>query len=351
MVQKVGKLGAGDMPAMIDVEATGGQSPATIASKIKTWLDIVEAGTGKRPIIYTGSYFWQDNVKDTSFGKYPIWIAAYGPSCPSLPPGWTNWTFWQYCNGETKYCTNGKGFDRDVFNGTLAELKAFAGGSVSQAYAAEYVDQSFPLAVNALEMKAGETIPAWIELKNVGTKTWDSSTRLGTTEPRDRASAFADSSWIGPNRPAGVTGTVKPGETYKFTFNLHAPQELGTYNEYFGVVQEAVTWFSDSGQGGPPDNQLQAQILVVEGDGGAAGAAGLGGAGGFAGMPSTGGSGGTSGSGASGGAPSQKTKVVSDDDGGCGCRVGGGRDGGSGAALGLLLGLGLMVRRRRYSGV
>ncbi|MCB9583460.1 MAG: hypothetical protein H6717_40885 [Polyangiaceae bacterium] len=353
MVQKVGKLGPGDMPAMIDVEATGGQSPATIASKVKTWLDIVEKGTGKRPIIYTGSYFWQDNVKDTSFGKYPIWIAAYGPSCPSLPPGWTNWTFWQYCNGETKYCTNGKGFDRDVFNGTLAELKAFAGGSVTTAYAAEYVGQSFPLAVDALPMKAGETIPAWIELKNVGSKPWDSSTRLGTTEPRDRSSAFADSSWLGPNRPAAVKGTVNPGETYKFEFNLHAPADVGTYHEYFGVVQEGVTWFSDSGQGGPPDNQLQAQILVEEGPAGTGGAAGSTGLGGSAGSVGLGGSGGgdagAGGSGGSGGnGLTQKTKVAGDDEGGCGCRVAESQRGNTGgAALGLLLGLGLMLRRRR----
>ena len=32
VVQKVGKLGAGDMPCVIDVEATDGQSAATIAS-------------------------------------------------------------------------------------------------------------------------------------------------------------------------------------------------------------------------------------------------------------------------------------------------------------------------------
>src|SRR5262245_2958095 len=88
MVKKVGVLGAGTMPAVIDVEATGGQSPSTIADKVKTWLEIVEKGTGKRPIIYTGAYFWEDNVKSTAFGKYPLWIAAYGTSCPSVPSGW-----------------------------------------------------------------------------------------------------------------------------------------------------------------------------------------------------------------------------------------------------------------------
>ncbi|MGO8993089.1 MAG: hypothetical protein ACLQVI_07160, partial [Polyangiaceae bacterium] len=45
--------------------------------------------------------------------------------------------------------------------------------------------------------------------------------------------------------------------------NLHAPATTGTYDEYFGVVQDGVAWFSDPGQGGPPDNDLAAQIKVV----------------------------------------------------------------------------------------
>lgn len=119
VVQTLGKLQDGDLPAMIDVEATGGQSPATVAAKVKTWLQIVEQGTGRRPFIYSGSYFWQDNVKDTSLGAYPFWIAAYGPPCPSLPPGWSNWLMWQYSDG-------GGSLDHDVFNGTLAQLQAYA---------------------------------------------------------------------------------------------------------------------------------------------------------------------------------------------------------------------------------
>jgi GH25 family lysozyme M1 (1,4-beta-N-acetylmuramidase) len=122
LVSRVGALGPGDLPAMIDVEATGGQSPQTIAAKIQTWLDIVERGTGKTPFIYSGAYFWQGSVGSTGFGRYPFWIAAYGVSCPSLPNGWGRWTFWQYSDG------NGR-LDHDVFNGSLAELEAFASSS------------------------------------------------------------------------------------------------------------------------------------------------------------------------------------------------------------------------------
>ena len=166
-----------------------------------------------------------------------------------------------------------------------AALKAY--GSFD--YAAAYVSQSFPLASTALTMTAGETLHAYIELTNTGAKAWDASTHLGTTGPRDRASAFADSSWMATNRPVGVSGTVAPGASYKFTFDLHAPAKPGTYLEYFNLVEEGVAWFSDPGQGGPVDDDLEANIVVVAGpkppptDGGAKGGGGAdGGAGGGA---------------------------------------------------------------------
>jgi len=151
----------------------------------------------------------------------------------------------------------------DADEGMVADFGQWGPNAPAGAdYAAEYVSQSFPLAATALDMVEGQTIPSYIELKNTGTKTWDSNTHLATTQPRDRVSVFADSSWISTNRPAGVTGTVPPGGTFKFQFNLHAPSTTGTYLEYFGVVEEGVAWFSDPGQGGPADNDLEVQIVV-----------------------------------------------------------------------------------------
>ena len=130
-------------------------------------------------------------------------------------------------------------------------------------YAAQFVSQSFPLASTTLTMVEGEVVPSYIELKNVGAKAWDSNTRLGTTQPRDRASAFAGAGWLNKTRPAGVVGTVPPGGTYKFKFDLTAPSASGSHDEFFGVVQEGAAWFSDPGQGGPADNVLEVKINVV----------------------------------------------------------------------------------------
>jgi hypothetical protein len=133
------------------------------------------------------------------------------------------------------------------------------------AYAAQFVSQSFPYATTTMQMTEGQVIPSYIELKNVGTKTWDSNTRIATTQPRDRASVFADKSWVSTSRLAAVVGTVPPGSTYKFQFDLAAPNKTGTFDEFFGVVEDGTAWFSDPGQGGPPDNDLEVKIQVVAG--------------------------------------------------------------------------------------
>jgi MYXO-CTERM domain-containing protein len=193
-------------------------------------------------------------------------------------------------------------------------------------------------------------------------------------------SLFADSSWVSDNRPAQVTGTVAPGDTFEFKFNLHAPPTAGTYQEYFGVVQDGVAWFSDPGQGGPPDDDLEANIEVTAGstsctadpgvpDGGSAGEdagakggdAGKG-AGGDAGVgvsvDSGGGSTGTNRGGGSGSANAgagwgQDGGAAGAGDsgghGGNGCSGGGGRTG-EGTAVWTLLALTAVVARRRRLG-
>jgi uncharacterized protein (TIGR03382 family) len=56
---------------------------------------------------------------------------------------------------------------------------------------------------------------------------------------------------------------VAPGSTFEFDFSFHAPLTPGTYDEFFGVVQEGVEWFSAPGEGGPADDQLEAKFQVI----------------------------------------------------------------------------------------
>lgn len=113
-----------DLPIVLDIETTEGLSNTKVRQSMQIWLDAIEAGTGKRPIIYTAA-FMQD-VVGTGFSGYPLWAANYTTKCPLMPNGWSNWTMWQY--SESGHVNGVPGnVDRNRFNGTREDLLAFAG--------------------------------------------------------------------------------------------------------------------------------------------------------------------------------------------------------------------------------
>ncbi len=315
VVDAVGMLGDGDLPVTADMEVTGGQNAGTIAANLKTWMSAVEAGTGKTPMIYTSPGFWNGSVASNAFAGNPLWVANWGVNCPTLPNAWNAFRFWQYADNGTVKGINGA-VDLDKFNGTLAELQAFAGSTPH--YAAKYVSQSWPLATMSFPMAPGEVVHANIVMRNVGTATWDANTRLATTQPRDRVSPFAAGNWPAVNRLAVVTGQVAPGDTFEFDFDLQAPMQPGSYDEFYGLVEEGVAWFSDPGQGGPPDNDIEAKITVIA-DAGSGDAAPAGDA---AAASSDAGAGLDAGTRSDGGSAVDAANSMGSSGGGCGCTIG-----------------------------
>jgi hypothetical protein len=107
---------------------------------------------------------------------------------------------------------------------------------------AQFVIQNVPTA-----MVGGQTYPVSITLKNTGNTTWTNTTgpgtpnaySLGAQNPRDNMTwGLAPY----PNR-VPVGGSVPPGATTTFAFNVVAPTTSGTYDFQWQMVDDVVTWF------------------------------------------------------------------------------------------------------------
>lgn len=133
LLAKIGKLQPGDISPVIDVEATGGLGPAAVAAAVGKWIERVEKATGRKPIIYSGGYFWEGNVKSNAFVSYPLWHPQYCSNCcPNIASPWTKWYFWQYSSTGSVSGISGN-VDMNHWNGTAADLDAFTGDNAPPA--------------------------------------------------------------------------------------------------------------------------------------------------------------------------------------------------------------------------
>jgi GH25 family lysozyme M1 (1,4-beta-N-acetylmuramidase) len=99
-------------------------SPKQLRAWIRAFIDRIETGVGRKPMIYTNTYWWNPCTgNDTSYGDYPLDIASYTRTDPKLPAGWTTFALWQYQPGDPEQRHS---HDRDVVNGGPAGLKTLA---------------------------------------------------------------------------------------------------------------------------------------------------------------------------------------------------------------------------------
>lgn len=118
---------AGRLPPVLDLETTGGRTPAALSAWALTWLRTVQAATGRAPFFYSYSSFLRTSITpDPALASYPLWIASYSSVAPSTPAPWSAWTFWQYTDQGAVPGISGN-VDHSQYAGTLAELRGLAG--------------------------------------------------------------------------------------------------------------------------------------------------------------------------------------------------------------------------------
>jgi lysozyme len=117
---KTVRLLKGDLPPVLDVEETMGETGASIRRGVKEWLQLIEAHYGVRPIIYTNIAFYERHL-GSEFDEYPLWVAHYWQE--DRPRISRKWLFWQHSeDGQV----NGihSTVDFNVFNGDSSDFAA-----------------------------------------------------------------------------------------------------------------------------------------------------------------------------------------------------------------------------------
>lgn len=113
------------LPGALDVEYNPdgdtcyGLNQQAMTAWIKDFSDTYHARTGRFPVLYTSTRWWNQCVSGTFNTTNPVWVANYANTVGPLPRGWDFHTFWQ--NTSTPV-------DSDQFNGSEDRLEALAKG-------------------------------------------------------------------------------------------------------------------------------------------------------------------------------------------------------------------------------
>jgi GH25 family lysozyme M1 (1,4-beta-N-acetylmuramidase) len=93
----------GELPPVLDLEASGGLSSANLVAWAAAYMDEVKALTGVSGFIYASPNFWKNKLSNTSafaLSGYRLWVAHWtsgaSPSVPAANWGGLGWTFWQW---------------------------------------------------------------------------------------------------------------------------------------------------------------------------------------------------------------------------------------------------------------
>lgn len=120
------------IPLALDLEGNP-RGESMNLSEAEQFVERIHAQTGKYPILYTSRSIIASMLPDnapTILSNCPLWVATWGEA-PALPPQWSTWSIWQYSNGlvgpEPHAVPGLSRVDRNKFNGTEAELRAFWG--------------------------------------------------------------------------------------------------------------------------------------------------------------------------------------------------------------------------------
>lgn len=141
VLDQAGLAGKGALPPALDLETRSNLSAVAAAAAFEVLIKDAEQAFGRKPMLYTYTYFWQMLLKEVpslkdneTFRSCPLWHANYGPKmAPWYPKGkappalrpWGDALMWQYSGNNGMKVPGVYGdCDRNFFFGTEDELRS-----------------------------------------------------------------------------------------------------------------------------------------------------------------------------------------------------------------------------------
>jgi GH25 family lysozyme M1 (1,4-beta-N-acetylmuramidase) len=101
-IAAVGSLQSGELIPVLDAETPfTGMTSSSLRTWIRVFVKRVTKKLGRKPMIYTNTSSWSatGNTAEFARARYPLWVAEWGVSHPSVPA--SNWagrgySVWQY---------------------------------------------------------------------------------------------------------------------------------------------------------------------------------------------------------------------------------------------------------------
>ncbi len=201
-------------------------------------------------------------------GYFGLTCEESGDFAYCVDPRCTNGGQAGLCPGGTLlgWCTDGVYYEGDCAGYGLSCAEAWGTAWCAGAFYQGVVQESsFPMpGAGTVDLSTGETVTGTFEVLNTGLSTWTPGGTFLAPVPRDQASALADSSWISPTRAATLAVEVPPGSVGSFSVTLRG-NSAGDVTQYFGLLQEGVTWFADyPGGGGPTEDAMGLTAHVTD---------------------------------------------------------------------------------------
>lgn len=159
-----------DCKLAMDFESFGSLNREEINQIALTFMQTVQNASGKDVIIYSDEYN-ANNTFNSSLATYPLWVAQYEVSEPTLRNHWSNWAGWQYTDkgeipGISSYVDRDK-FTNEVFLSDTSEVPDVPTENPDENEGYTTITIRYGDTLSELAIEYNTTVERLVELNNI----------------------------------------------------------------------------------------------------------------------------------------------------------------------------------------